>query len=120
MAGNFAEWVRGEMSKRGMGQVDLARLAHVSPGAISKLLNGERNPGVDVCRGIAKAFELAEDVVLERAGLLTRNNVSLTTAAKELLAAVQFLSEEEILELIALAEFKRRKRGVHAKGPTRT
>ena len=59
------------MKSREMTQADLARAAGVSKGAVNHVINGNRQPGIDFCRGIAKAFQLPEETVFIQAGLMT-------------------------------------------------
>jgi transcriptional regulator with XRE-family HTH domain len=66
----FVDWLRTEMEIRGIGVRELARLGHVSPAGISKVLSQTRQPGIEVCQGIAKAFKIPQIEVFEKAGLL--------------------------------------------------
>lgn len=66
----FADWLRSEMENRGIGVRELARLGHISPAGISKVLSQTRQPGIELCQGIAKAFKMSQIEVLDKAGLL--------------------------------------------------
>lgn len=66
----FGQWLLGEMGERKMSQSDLARAAGVTRAAISDVINGRRNPGKDLARGIAVAFSLPPEQVFREAGLL--------------------------------------------------
>ena len=66
----FSEWLQNEMDNRGLSQNKVAKMAGISQGAIAHIINGRRNPGVDVCEGIAYAFKLPPEYVFRKAGLL--------------------------------------------------
>lgn len=49
---------------------ELARRAGLTHVTISNVLNGARNPGVEFCLGVAKAFYEPPEIVFRRAGIL--------------------------------------------------
>jgi transcriptional regulator with XRE-family HTH domain len=51
----FIDWVRNELRLRGWLQEDIVKRGGISSGAISKVMSGERNPGPEFCRAIARA-----------------------------------------------------------------
>jgi transcriptional regulator with XRE-family HTH domain len=65
---DFVDWLNEELNERGWGQNELARRAGVSGGSISHIVNRRKNPGFDVCVGIAEAFSMPPEAVLRRAG----------------------------------------------------
>jgi len=65
----FADWLNEMMKQRNLSQSELARRAGISQSGISLILSGERNPGSDVCRGIADALDLPPKTVFIEAGL---------------------------------------------------
>jgi len=67
----FADWLNDQLRTRDWKQSDLVRRSGVNSGLISQILSGQRRPGVDTCRGIAKAFGLRDIDVLRAAGLAT-------------------------------------------------
>lgn len=67
---DFADWLNEQLGERGWGYNELARRAGVSGGSISNIMNLRKNPGYDVCMGIAKALGEAPETVLRLAGLL--------------------------------------------------
>lgn len=67
---NFVEWLTSELDKRDWTASDLARHSGISKGSISNIISGVRQPGNDVCEGIARAFKISPEVVYRRAGLL--------------------------------------------------
>lgn len=66
----FSEWIQSELDKRAWRQADLAERAHMSSSLVSKLMSGQRNPGPDTCRAIARAFGMPPEEVQRHAGLL--------------------------------------------------
>jgi transcriptional regulator with XRE-family HTH domain len=67
---NFAKWLEKVLDLKGWSRADLARQAHVSPSSLSMIVNGQRNPGEEVCSAIAKALNIPPEIVFEEAGLL--------------------------------------------------
>lgn len=86
---DFTDWLNGELNERGWGYNELARRAGVSGGSISHIMNLRKNPGYDVCMGIAKAFEMQPEDVLRRAELLP----PLPAAVEEEREAVRILRQ---------------------------
>jgi transcriptional regulator with XRE-family HTH domain len=69
----FGEWLVEEMKKAGIrSQSELARRAGASDAAISDVLSGRRNLGLDLARAIAEALDLDPVDVLYAAGLLPK------------------------------------------------
>ena len=66
----FSEWLYAEMERRGLSQSELARRAGMAQSTVSFALSGDRRPGLDFCVGVARAFDLPPEDVLQRAGLL--------------------------------------------------
>ncbi len=71
MVNDFLDWLQEEMEKRGWNQADLAREARISPSAVSMVINQGREAGPEFCQAIAKAFQLPDEIVFRRAGLLS-------------------------------------------------
>ena len=59
-----------KMEERDWRQADLARRAGLSGGALSNILNDNRNPGPEVLTAIAKAFDEPPELVFRIAGIL--------------------------------------------------
>lgn len=66
----FAEWLKKEMEKRGLRQVDLARRTGIGTGQISRILNMERGVGPESAVAIARALKIPPETVFRKAGLL--------------------------------------------------
>jgi transcriptional regulator with XRE-family HTH domain len=67
---DFTTWFFEELRRRDWSQSDLSERSGISQGAISKVIQGQRNPGLDFCMGIAKAFQVPPEVVMRSAGIL--------------------------------------------------
>lgn len=67
---SFSDWLYRELDLRNWSQRKLAQEAKISAGSISHVLNGNREPGPDLCRAIAKALDFPPDQVFRMAGLL--------------------------------------------------
>jgi transcriptional regulator with XRE-family HTH domain len=70
METSFIDWLNLELQRRDWTQADLSQKSGITQGAISKVINGQRKPGVDFCDGIAHAFKYPSDRVMRAAGLL--------------------------------------------------
>ena len=67
---NFANWLQQELDKRGWNHTELARRSEVSPGQISRVVNGSRGAGPDLCIAIAKGLDLPREEVFRARGWL--------------------------------------------------
>jgi len=72
MNSQFGDWLNAQLEERGWSQSELARRCNVTSVAISLVVNGERNPGPELCRAIAAALGLPEEKVFRLAGLLSQ------------------------------------------------
>lgn len=68
----FAQWIDTELSRRGWSRNEAARRGGISDSMFSKVINGYANPGIDFCRGVARAFGLPLEEVFRLAGILPR------------------------------------------------
>lgn len=98
----FADWLLAVITERGVSRADLARLADVSPTAISDVINGKRSAGSRLCLSIARALDLPPDLVFRKAGLLPQEKEVNETLeiANHLLAELPTEYQQEALELI--------------------
>jgi transcriptional regulator with XRE-family HTH domain len=115
MTMDFAEWVRGELEKRGWSQNELARQAGLTSAGISRMMTGMRDPGVDLCQGIARAFGIPQIIVFERAGLLSPSLSSTAISLRELWALMRNLPISEQRAIVA--EARARYETVHGQHP---
>ena len=67
---NFASWLQQELDKRGWNHTELARRSEVTPGQISRVANGSRGAGPDLCIAIAKGLDLSREKVFRARGWL--------------------------------------------------
>lgn len=95
MNDGFADWLQQQISDRGWSQSELARRAGVTPPSINKILSRERFPGVDICRGIARAFGMRDIEVLQIAGLADPELSDSTPSVREMIAKFTRLSDED-------------------------
>ena len=67
---DLISWLQQEIDTRGWGQAELARRSGVTPGQISRLLNGTRKAGPELCISIAKGLGLPREEVFRMRGWL--------------------------------------------------
>jgi transcriptional regulator with XRE-family HTH domain len=107
MGNDFAAWTKSEIEARGWTQAELAKRGGFSTAALSHILNRERLPGVEICRGIAKAFGMKDIQVLEIAGLATDSSSPKFSLGVEAIAAMlNDLPEEDQEEIRAIVRVK--------------
>jgi transcriptional regulator with XRE-family HTH domain len=100
----FAEWLQGELDRRGWDQSKLARRAGVSQGQVSRVLSGTRGLGPDTCRAIARALDLPEEVVFRKAGLLSeKSEEAEKLKLLELIILLESASDEDLDLMIEMA-----------------
>lgn len=66
----FAQWLDQELLNRGWSQSEAARRGEMSSQMINAIVNGQAAPGLESCKGIARAFKLPLEDVLRLAGIL--------------------------------------------------
>jgi transcriptional regulator with XRE-family HTH domain len=69
MGNTFSEWLVKQIEIRGWSQSELARRANTTSTTVSRIIHHERLPGIEFCRGVARAFGMVEIEVLRAAGL---------------------------------------------------
>lgn len=77
---NFAEWLQTELNSRAWDQHDLARRSGLTNGAISHVLNGTRQAGVDFCIAIARALGIPRHEVFRLRGWLLDQAITVLPA----------------------------------------
>lgn len=95
----MSQWLKQELNKRGMTQAELSRRSGISPGHITKVLNGERGLGEQALRGIADAFHVPPDIVFRKAGLLPELPVN-DEMKEELIFLFDMLPDREKLIIL--------------------
>ena len=103
----FRNWLKHEIDKRYWTYNELARRAQLSSAAISMVMTGQRNPGIDFCKGIADALGIDARIILDKADLLPLASTS-QEEQEELLFLFENLSiEDQERILIIMRSFKK-------------
>lgn len=105
----FSEWLQIGLKKRDWNQSDLVRKSNLSSGQVSRLISGSRGPGVETCQAIAQAFGIPEELVMQKAGLLSTPEEQ-SELIRKTLFDMGFLPIEDQEEIM---EFVRLKRAIH-------
>ncbi len=63
-------WINTELDRRGWSRSEAARRGGVSDSMFSKVISGYANPGLDFCRGLARAFSVPLEDVFRLAEIL--------------------------------------------------
>jgi transcriptional regulator with XRE-family HTH domain len=100
---DFAEWLGNTLSDRDIKPVELARLARIDPGVVSRILNAERKPNPKTLEAIAHALKLPTDLVFEKAGLLPPK-IETSPIKRKLAHMAEGLPDSDIEMVIALLE----------------
>ena len=118
---DFRKWMKYELDKRYWTYNELARRASLSSATVSMVMTGRRNPGLDFCTSVGRAFGVDAVVVLQKAGLLPPRSLD-----DELTEEVLFLFEnlapddqDRLLIMMRGLRTARRDTGEH-KGGTNT
>lgn len=107
---NFPDWILRELNRRGWTPAELAKRAGVNTGTLSRVLNGERNAGPDLCRSLAKALDEPEEKVFRLAGLLSPLPAGEDATLHELVEFAKQLSAQDRQELLQYARFRYQRR----------
>ena len=70
----FVDWLTTELRDEGWSYNELARRAGLSSGGVSLVMTQRQRPGLEFCRGVARALDEAPERVLRLAGLLPRRS----------------------------------------------
>ncbi len=96
------DWVYERLDHEGWSIRELARRAGVNHSTISMVLNRTRNPGPDLCRGLARAFNVPPDVVFRLAGLLPERPSAPDPGLREISHLYGQLTDADQEEVLAL------------------
>ena len=110
----FEERLRSIMEKQGLTQKELAIKSNITEASMSKYLNGERTPRIDVIINLSRALEITTDELLYDVD----NNDAITfIQAKTILArGMGNMTDEEKAKLIGfIAGSLEKKRWFHGK-----
>lgn len=67
---NFVDWLGREIEERGWTYQELADRGGFTRSAVSTVMTRRQNPGLEFCKGVARAFFIRPETVLRMAGLL--------------------------------------------------
>jgi transcriptional regulator with XRE-family HTH domain len=116
---NFGDWLKEELDARNIKPVELARRADIDPGAVTRILRGERKPNPETLQAIADALKLNYEVIFRAAvGKSVPLTASNNPAIEEILDLARQLPENDVADLIDLARGKL-KRYERTEDPTR-
>lgn len=112
---DLINWIEEEMAKRGWRPADLARKAEIDSGFLSRILSGQRQPGLDACIGIARALGVSIDTVVRHARPGELPPITSDQASeREILYKIRSLDQEDrlkVMEYIKWAEYQARLEG---------
>ena len=100
---NFGDWLLKQLREKQISQSELARLAGVSKGTISNLINGTKGAGQDSLSAIARALHLPAELVFEKAGVLPPKQ-ELSPIKRAVLYLAQDLPDSDLQMVLALLE----------------
>jgi transcriptional regulator with XRE-family HTH domain len=101
---DFITWVVDEMKRRGLNRNRLAIAGEMSNSLVTMVLNGDSGPGPVFCRGVARAFNLPEQEIFQRAGLVAGPAVATGTPGRIAEIAAR-LDEDAQAELLRYSEY---------------
>jgi transcriptional regulator with XRE-family HTH domain len=100
---DFVAWVEEELKIRDWKPSDLAKQAGIDTGLLSRIMNRERQPGVEYCLAIAKAFRVHPAKAFMARGWLPREPIDSTDEGR-LLTLVRWLPDGDRRILLRLAQ----------------
>lgn len=103
---SFNDWLEQELKRRRWRQTDLAQAMEMSDSTISHLLAGNRNPGPDLCNGIARAFGIPPEEVFRMAGLLPALPEEDDELARQLVESFKLLPIDKRREVLSYVVWK--------------
>ena len=101
---DFHTWMLQEMKERDLSQADLSRKTKLSTAAISLVVGSGRGAGPEACRAIARAFDLSEEFVFRKAGLLSPISDKETAIYEEWRVLLNSLNDHDRNELLRIAK----------------
>lgn len=102
----LARWLEIELNKRSWSPSDLARQASLGNSTVTRILNGTRKAGPEVCVAMAKALGEPAEKVFRIAGLLPPLPASNDPLLQEINELLQNLPPEERQEVLAYVKFR--------------
>ncbi len=86
---DFAEWLDAYISEKGIKPVELARMANIDPGVVTRIIKAERAATPKTLKAIAQALRLPTDFVFEKAGLLQPKADELSPIKRKLIHIIE-------------------------------
>ena len=105
----FIDYIQQELDRRGWNRAELARRAHVDPSTVTRLMNGERAPTIEVVGAIAQAFGEAPEAMFRRAGLLPNMPPIQDATWRELSDIMRDMTPDDRQHVIDYAKWFRRR-----------
>ena len=107
---DFSVWLNQELETRGWSRSEAARRGKVSASMFDKVINGQAKPGINFCRGVARAFNLPVIEVFRRAGIeTTEDSGNKAEGIKDLFGLLTTENQAHIQQQIqVLLEMQRR------------
>lgn len=99
----FSEWLTKILADKDIKPVELARLAKIDPGVVTRILKAERDAKPKTLEAIAHALKLPVDLVYEKAGILPPK-VELSPIKRALLHASEGLPDSDLQLALSLLE----------------
>lgn len=99
----FVEWLNHELEERGWSRSEAARRGEFSSSMLDKVIGGFAQPGLDFCRGIARAFGVPLEEVFRRAGILP-DIVELPDGARDWGRRLMAFSDVDRAQVIVMME----------------
>ena len=98
----FTQWLNTELNQRGWSRSEAARRGGISASMFDKVINGRANPGLEFCKGVARAFEMPLEDVLRLASILPPLDDSPET--EQLLRHISHIADEDKAVLLHIAQ----------------
>lgn len=115
---NFGNWLLELLQEENMSQSELARLANLSKGTISNLINGIKTPSQETLTAIARALKLPPETVFRAAGLLPPQSPE-SEVIQQAAHLMLDLPEQEQLDILEFIKLRHRLAEERGKNGTR-
>lgn len=105
----FNDWLQEQLDSRGINRSQLAVKGGFAKSNLSMIASGERQPGAEICREIARVLDLPEELVFRKAGLLsptwdqlTDDDIPNVAEWRSVLLSLTHENRHELLEIARL------------------
>lgn len=100
---SFSEWLEKTLADKDIKPVELARMAKIDPGVVTRILKAERSAKPKTLEAIAHALKLPTDFVYEKAGILP-SKPELSPIKRKLAHVAEGLPDSDVEMAIAMLE----------------